>query len=418
MDAIIIGIVVAVFVGLIAGAASNKNKTSSSEKKVSFDSLKKQSRRIDQTHKETSRVVHPTTRFFSVKGLKYRDQDAINEAQYLDDGDTLILVPEPNNSVDPYAVRVITLNGTHIGYVPASDSYFVTQNIDYIEYCRVTNVSSHEIPFIDAVLKISPNRRKQPEFIKKELQVTPKDEMRDLALGRSSEYDYTTCITIVEGTYELQKDILAKAKALQQGDKLILKKPEPMEYYPNRLDLYTNEGYFIGFIYGYTAQNIYSEFDKIHLVSVESPMDAHDHGKLGIRIYFTKGTDLSKSNPGISINIVTEFKGPYPQLGYVDQIKRTDTEKALGIALPIAEKENGIDAKFLCCQCYRLQKDYESERMMILKILDYIVNLKPGDVSPSDYFLIKNRLPEITKRLNTVDSRLASKTKKNHNNSL
>ena len=96
----------------------------------------------------------------------------------------------------------------------------------------------------------------------------------------------------------------------------------------------------------------------------------------------------------------------------MDQIKRTDTAKALEIAVPIADKENGIDAKFLCCQCYRLLKDYDSEREMILRILNYIQNLKPEDVSENEYISITQRMPEMKKRLATVESRLESKSKK------
>lgn len=370
----------------------------------------------------------PCVRQMEVKGTFYRSNDEKAAARFVEVGNTLVLVPEPDNPVSPNAIKVCTIEGDHIGYVNKEISKFVGDNLSHVASCKVTKVSADDIPFITAVIKFSPLTCKQPEFIKKELRVRPERKLRDLAkmedpstkdenVSRKNElpdYKFSTAVGLVEGTYELPKDVVNKAKSLRQGDKLVLMKPEPMQFYPNRLDVYTEDKTMIGFIYGNNpmARNIYNIFDKIHSAIVESPMDAYSHGNLGIRVFYPEGCEGKQNDPGISISIIQEFTGPYPQLGYVDQIKRTDTAKALEIAVPIADKENGIDAKFLCCQCYRLLKDYDSEREMILRILNYIQNLKPEDVSENEYISITQRMPEMKKRLATVESRLESKSKK------
>ena len=114
--------------------------------------------------------------------------------------------------------------------------------------------------------------------------------------------------------------------------------------------------------------------------------------------------------------IITGYSGPYPELQEAESLKRTDPEAALLIALPIAAKEKGMKAKFLCCQIYRLQKDYEAERRMIVRILNHMDSVNPEEILQEDLYHMKSQRPTILQRLNTVESRIASreKNKKKH----
>jgi hypothetical protein len=56
---------------------------------------------------------------FFIHGLRHRGPAAEEEARSLRPGDPVMLEHEPENPVDPHAVRVLTIvRGTHLGFVP------------------------------------------------------------------------------------------------------------------------------------------------------------------------------------------------------------------------------------------------------------------------------------------------------------
>ena len=55
---------------------------------------------------------------FSIKGTYYRTFEDIERANKLQKGETLYLVPEPNNEYDKNAIKVLTEDNVHIGYIP------------------------------------------------------------------------------------------------------------------------------------------------------------------------------------------------------------------------------------------------------------------------------------------------------------
>lgn len=63
---------------------------------------------------------------FEVKGTIYRSMKAISRAEKLKVGESVLLIKEPDNEHDHTAVKVCTLDGHHIGYVPAYLSSEVT----------------------------------------------------------------------------------------------------------------------------------------------------------------------------------------------------------------------------------------------------------------------------------------------------
>lgn len=404
---------IAIFITLILVTALQKEKNSSTQ--VSFQDLKKkgeerkklidQERKANPSKPSLPRIIHT-----EVKGTYYRTSDEKAAARNVEKGDTLILKVEPENQVDKNAVRYHTLSGSHIGYVESNLSKFVRDNLSHVKSCIVTNVSNHAIPYIDVVINFSSMECRQKDFLDEDLRVTPEDRMRDIAKGINREYKYRHVSLRVSGTYEYPLSVIKKAKSLRNGDKVVLKKPETeSEFYPYRIDVYTEDGIMIGFCYGSFAKEPYDMFDKIKHAMVDSIMDSETDA-VCIYIYIPQNT--SHEEPIISTEGGHYYSGPYPQIAAAAALKNTDQEKALELALPIAMKEKGIDAKFLCCQIYRIQKNYELERKMILKILERIDNISPEEISKSDYFYIKRQADTILKRLNTVESRLQSKYRK------
>lgn len=421
---ILIGFVILVIIGV------SNNQKEADKRGITVEQLieeKKKEIKVKKTYRDratpakyASKVsTFPCVKEMEVKGTYYRTIDEKAAARDLEVGDTLILKVEQDNPVDPNAVKVLTLEGVHIGYVQWDIAQFVKDNISHVKSCTVTKVTRHEIPYIHASISFSASECKQQNFIAEELRVSPEDKMRDLTLGIRKDYNYRYICSLVDGTYELPYESIQKARALRQGDKVILKKPlDESEYYPYRLDVYTEDDCMIGFMYGEFIQEQFELFDEICATIVDSPLDTYGHGQLFVKTYLTENMKRVQSTPGISVNITFGYRGPYPQLRKAEDLKRIDPEKALYIALPIAEKEKGITAKFLCCQIYRLRKDYKSEREMILKILERINSIKPDEISRNDFASLKGQYPTMTKRLATVESRLNSNSRKKSNDTL
>lgn len=85
---------------------------------------------------------------FAVKGLRYRAEDAQDAAHELEEGDDLELEEEPDNEYDPYAIKVLTMDGYHIGYVEATKAKRISGNIDKLVECKVKKISEYEDLFI------------------------------------------------------------------------------------------------------------------------------------------------------------------------------------------------------------------------------------------------------------------------------
>lgn len=79
-----------------------------------------------------------------IKGLHYRSDEAKNEAMRLIAGNEVELECEPDNSFDPYAVKILS-NGFHIGYISKNISYYITNDIKQGGYISI--VSSTDISY-------------------------------------------------------------------------------------------------------------------------------------------------------------------------------------------------------------------------------------------------------------------------------
>lgn len=92
--------------------------------------------------------------YFEVKGLHYRGSRAIYEAEQLEKGEVLNLVPEPDNPADKFAIRVHTANDVFIGYVPKECSEELTRNRDKYIDCYVRYVKQgYDTPYVKATAR-------------------------------------------------------------------------------------------------------------------------------------------------------------------------------------------------------------------------------------------------------------------------
>lgn len=81
---------------------------------------------------------------FKIKGLQYREEDEQEAAYGLEEGDSLELEEEPDNEYDPFAIKVMTEEGYHIGYVEASKAKRICTNMSDLIECRVDRVVEYE----------------------------------------------------------------------------------------------------------------------------------------------------------------------------------------------------------------------------------------------------------------------------------
>lgn len=90
------------------------------------------------------KVEDKLTISFAVKGLQYRDEEAQDAAYSLEEGDDLVLEKEPDNEYDKNAIKVLTIDGYHIGYVEGTKSKRISQNLDKISSCHIKKITQTE----------------------------------------------------------------------------------------------------------------------------------------------------------------------------------------------------------------------------------------------------------------------------------
>ena len=75
-----------------------------------------------------------------VCGYFYRSQEAKNIMTIMSEGEELRLLREPENIHDRFAVRFVTLDGYHVGYINKEISEFICENMSSIIMCQAIEV--------------------------------------------------------------------------------------------------------------------------------------------------------------------------------------------------------------------------------------------------------------------------------------
>lgn len=353
----------------------------------------------------------PSSIEFKVKGTYFRAPDEISAARFCSEGDTLILVPEPDNAVDHNAVKVYTITGYHIGYVEALHSQVISRNIDHVLDCIVTNTTEHEIPFISAVVRFTEETISQPDFIEEDFQCSPEQKMQRSTTKPFDSYKYRMVHILVEGLYELSRLTIAKARTARQGDPIILKKGICDEYYPYRIDVFLADGTFIGHANELYSGEVYALFDDIVRVCVYAPIGKDTADRLAVSVFFPDNLKCPAeylSPPGISFS----YSGPYPEVKSAQILRKTDPMAALDILLPIVKKEKNVTARIECIACYYQLKDWESRISIITDTIRHISELTIDDMPQSMLDEMHRYLPQLEKQLAFSEKRLESQYKK------
>lgn len=103
----------------------------------------------EKTHNAyVDKLKYSDTLSFALKGLNYRNEEEQEAAEDLEEGDDLILESEPTNEYDPLAIKVLTVDGFHIGYVEATKCKFISENMHRLLKCRIKQISHYENLYI------------------------------------------------------------------------------------------------------------------------------------------------------------------------------------------------------------------------------------------------------------------------------
>lgn len=154
--------------------STNKNET----KQTEVDTLEKESleirrllvdgkideavklaeKSINKRHENVSKFVKPecgindTYIDFEIKGIAYRGEDSVKRTSELFMYEPLILEAESNNLQDCNAVKVITTDKIHIGYLPREIAKTVHHKLEQIKCCYVYFVKNDTQPVAYAAL--------------------------------------------------------------------------------------------------------------------------------------------------------------------------------------------------------------------------------------------------------------------------
>nr|DAT27577.1 MAG TPA: HIRAN protein [Caudoviricetes sp.] len=78
---------------------------------------------------------------FSISGTYYREEKEIERAEKLQKGERLFLIHEPDNQYDKNAIKVVTEDNLHIGYIPK----YLCRMFDSVLEGKVTSIYVYEV---------------------------------------------------------------------------------------------------------------------------------------------------------------------------------------------------------------------------------------------------------------------------------
>lgn len=93
---------------------------------------------------------------FTVAGTYYRTLEDINRAENLQIGEELILEKEPTNEFDVNAIKVVTNDSYHIGYIPKYLCRMFNEILVGCEYRVLVNkiVNGQNAPYVHIKVEI------------------------------------------------------------------------------------------------------------------------------------------------------------------------------------------------------------------------------------------------------------------------
>ena len=174
---------------------------------------------------------------FTIVGTSHRNKHEISAANIVKKGEIILLEKEPDNEFDKNAVKVLTLDGDHIGYVSSVKAQIIS---DYMKeqygYAVVDRVEEHIINDLYAYYQI-PNYeewvKSRIELIKKKMAQDDEEQQRLIkeSEGKGKKYNYfaMTWIELSNRQRNIQSSITRRKNQLsyQSPKKLDVENPMP-----------------------------------------------------------------------------------------------------------------------------------------------------------------------------------------------
>lgn len=174
---------------------------------------------------------------FTIVGTSHRNKHEISAANIVKKGEIILLEKESDNEFDKNAVKVLTLDGYHIGYVSSGKAQIIS---DYMKeqygYAVVDRVEEHIINDLYAYYQI-PNYeewvKSRIEQIKKKMAQDDEEQQRLIkeSEGEGKKYNYfaMTWIELSNRQKNIQSSITRRKNQLnyQSAKKLDIENPMP-----------------------------------------------------------------------------------------------------------------------------------------------------------------------------------------------
>ena len=136
MIAIIICAVALLIIILAASSSESTSKSKPAKRRITYEKIRHSNE--DGTYFTCE-----------VKGTYYRTSSEIERARNLDIDEPLVLSKEPDNPRDLYAIKVQTVDGYDIGYIPKEYAQCLNRHMDAFVDCFVDKVvDSNAAPYI------------------------------------------------------------------------------------------------------------------------------------------------------------------------------------------------------------------------------------------------------------------------------
>lgn len=203
----------------------------------------------------------------------------------------------------------------------------------------------------------------------------------------------------VKGLKYRPKTNIEYAMRMKLGTYIELDHDNDNEYDEHAIKVYAGGFSFIGYVEKELSQKVHEYLYEIKDCRVISKSN-DSIPIIKARVYFEESPYLKQIKKDLE-----ETSGDLDILNEADRLKRTETDKALEMALPIAEKDYDMRGKFICCQCYREKKDYQSELVMVNRLLSTMESRAPEGIPVNDFY---DKYDTIVRRKNTVISRIES----------
>lgn len=141
-------ILISAFVSANKELEKKNIKPTKEEKKYDIDAFLAKARELDKEREEAGRTCQSID--FRITGTQYRSDEAIERANGLELFELLYLEWEKDNPQDPYAIKVLTDDGYHIGYMPAKYTKKFHSKINEYTECKVWDIKDQD--YTDAPL--------------------------------------------------------------------------------------------------------------------------------------------------------------------------------------------------------------------------------------------------------------------------